>query len=505
MIHVIRLNVAGVGYDTFMWRSGVLSRIPLGQSPPMTTSAESASIGKNLRRLDTFLSGRSRPWTMAFTRVWDGGPIAVGYGGRVEAEDDKGRSGLRFAHVILCEDEAAAIRITWAVLGLLSIRQFAKFSTGIASVARGRESPEGVIQFILDTLSPTAASNDVPNPAPSPIELRGVVHDIAGAAPVAWLTLLIQQSRRPAPWEIYDSAGSSGDDYTTLCSPAAGDLALASRLVLPLAQTTDAAPKAKDRTGTESLVAGVSTVPRSASADVGLVDSDNDAGREHDESTDQAAPSTVLESTNIPRRPDFRIAVGLATGGFIAGAFLLPIANLNQRLSTAAGIVALLSLMFLSDSLRSNAATYAGETQRQRLYRQIGLRVCGLVVLACIASLNYVGSSPNSTAATYPSPIATAPVGTEDVSPLADTVAVLGKTRESVKVLIDSLQSAKASATAVRDTLRAVRQTRDSAFGRAERLQRQLDALRQLRGPSADSTARSVNADTSGRTGAVPL
>lgn len=509
MTHVIRLNVAGIGYDTYVWRGAKLSRAPLGQTPSLGSPAESECLHKVQRRLDNFLHGGTRPWSMAFARVSDDAVLAIGYGGRLDAADDKGRTGVRFTHIVLVKEETTAIRLSLSILSLLSVRHFEGFARRIAAIAVGGETPDTFIPAVIEEIHAKSASFDIsPTFGPSP-SLRGIVHDTVGAAPVAWMTLLVQQLTERAPWEIHDTVDVEHDQYMTLCSPSEGELVYGSEIILPIAlHMRDALTgMARSDSNDEPHVRDVdpSTLPAQQTLLGSLDGSTIDA---HEATTDSSLSSegsrahSEVRSTPL-NTPSLVPIIALAVYACVPLAVILGLVDLSRPIMAGCGIAGLITSIllwhFVPGTPPADNPDSTG-TSVINVFSRTGLGVLGLMLLAYSGLTSRQTRDPGETKAT----LSQAEFSAVAVQPqLEDTVAVLNTARERIRIISDSLQSTEARVNAVRDTLQAVRGVRDSAWAQLARLRRQLSGVRQPNARTGDS-ARVVPNDTSNQIPTLP-
>jgi hypothetical protein len=156
--------------------------------------------------------------------------VAVGYGGRVDALDDKGRVGLSFVHVVLVpRDEVVAV--TRSVLQALTGRGIAELVARVAAAAQGTQPPEAVVRAVQRSLEHEHRGARAVEASPHAAEwLRCVVHDAAGAAPLAWMVLAAQQAHQSGSWQVYDTVQPDGR-VATVVTPGDGRSLAASELI----------------------------------------------------------------------------------------------------------------------------------------------------------------------------------------------------------------------------------------------------------------------------------
>jgi hypothetical protein len=121
-----------------------------------------------------------------------------------------------------------------AILKVMSPPGYGELTQAVAAAASGELSADAAIGAILNLVCTPAPG--VPDLRPGSTVAAGdrlgeVVHDTAGAGPVAWLALAAQQSGQRGPWEIYDTVRAKDRQTVTICSPG-GRSVRASELLL---------------------------------------------------------------------------------------------------------------------------------------------------------------------------------------------------------------------------------------------------------------------------------
>jgi len=235
MIHCIRLNAAGAGFTAFLAQGERVTTFPLGSVPPGLSQPAQESVGEVQARIDEFVAARQE-WSVAFSCRTHDGTTAVGYGGRVEAPDDKGRMGIRFVHVALVP-AAHLVECTRAVLEALSPAMIGELAGAVAAAALGTQPPESVVRMAQRRLE--SARHDTAARAAAPVTsanlLYQVVQDTAGAGPFTWMLLAAQQAGRPGPWQVHDIVQDDGR-VATVVSPGDGRRVAASELLVQAAE-----------------------------------------------------------------------------------------------------------------------------------------------------------------------------------------------------------------------------------------------------------------------------
>lgn len=241
MRHVLRLNVAEQGYSLYSAdRRGL-------RAEPLDIASETVPrdyLGAQ-RRLDAFFASSEGPWSMTFRSMDDGGCV-VAYGCKIADVDQRGRRGLVLVHAILLESPRELTACVLGLLTLLSPTRVGLVTQAIADVAQGRLGVQKVLEWLIQEVDLCVSqARALPSTGSTRGEISEIVHDCAGAAPLAWLAFASQQSTARHPWEVYDALSSQGEPSSRLGAssgqPTAASRVLA-RLILGDPQTVSRRP-----------------------------------------------------------------------------------------------------------------------------------------------------------------------------------------------------------------------------------------------------------------------
>jgi hypothetical protein len=197
--HYFRLNRKGHGYC-------LLTKIKNAEIVNHPLDVETEAISKRYlsiqRTIDRCFLNSKINFTVAVHKEINQNPF-VGYGCKIAAVDEYGRSGLYFIHCLEINDPYVLYEVVFNIVKLFSQSSIEQFIKRLGDVAIGDFDFEEIINYLVNETEKNLGKCCIINKSRE-LHFNSIRHDCSGAASVAWLTFASFLNGNDSSWKIND-------------------------------------------------------------------------------------------------------------------------------------------------------------------------------------------------------------------------------------------------------------------------------------------------------------